>query len=233
VCGSGTETCTDDAWGPCNAPLPGPPTLQATVRNVYVGQPDFRVACCNGGVDPGIVATTLGADNEPVYAGNPTTGTLTTTGASDFYEWYHDVPGDNLSTTISLVFVPVPGQPGINQYDNEEFFPIDNQLFGNQGAPHNENITLETHTQVLYVGGESYNFASDDDLWVFINRTLAVDLGGIHARLAATIALDDLASTLGITVGQTYPMDAFYANRQPSGAVLMMAIPQSDLWSCP
>ncbi len=33
----------------------------------------------------------LGADGTPVYAGNPTTPT--TTGAANFNEWYHDVPG--------------------------------------------------------------------------------------------------------------------------------------------
>ena len=233
ICGAGTETCTEDAWGPCNAPAPGPPTLQATVRNIYLGQPDFREACCSGSPDPGIVETTLGSDGEPVYAGNPITGTLTTTGASNFMKWYHDAPGENLSTTISLVFVPAPGQPGINQYDNESFFPIDGQLFGNQGAPDNENFTVQTHADVLYTGGESYGFTSDDDLWVFINQTLAVDLGGIHAALSANIALDSLASQLGITPGQTYPMDVFYANREPPGAVLVMSIPQSDLWSCP
>ena len=233
VCGPGTETCADDAWGPCDAPVPVPPTLQATVRNIHLGQPDFLQACCTGGVDPGIVASTLGADGTPVYAGNPTTGTLTTHGAADFQSWYHDLPGVDLSTTITLPFVPEAGQSGVNTFDNEAFFPIDNQLFGDQGNVHNEDFTLETHAQILYTGGETYDFSSDDDLWVFINRRLVVDLGGVHPSLFGSVALDDVAGQIGIVTGQTYALDMFYANRQPPGAVLVISIPQSDLWGCP
>src|SRR5262249_37678759 len=130
ICGSGTETCTDGAWQPCSAPLPGPPTLQATVRNIHVGQPDFKQDCCTGGVDPGIVGPTLGPDGTPVYAGDPVTGTLTTHGPADFQSWYHDVPGVNLSAPLALPFQPLAGQPGINAFDSEVFFPIDGQLFG-------------------------------------------------------------------------------------------------------
>ena len=164
VCGMGMETCADDAWGACDAPLPAPPTLTATVRNIHLGQPDFHQSCCVGGVDPGIVALALGADGTPVYAGNPVTGTLTTHGQADFQSWYHDVPGVDLSTTVTLPFVPEPAQPGIDTFDNEAFFPIDNQLFGNQGNVDNEDFTLQTHAQILYTGGETYDFSSDDNL---------------------------------------------------------------------
>jgi fibro-slime domain-containing protein len=231
VCGPGTEACTDGTWQACTAPLPGPPTLQATVRNIHVGQPDFKQSCCTGGVDPGIVGPTLGADGTPVYA-NPG-GTLTTHGQADFASWYHDVPGVSLSAPLSLPFQPVVGQAGVNAFDNEAFFPIDGQLFGNQGGDHNYDFTVETHAQILYVGGETYGFASDDDLFVFINRRLVVDLGGYHPRMSQSIALDDVAAQAGIVVGQTFPLDVFYADREPTGAVLVISIPQTDLWSCP
>jgi fibro-slime domain-containing protein len=233
VCGQGTERCTDDAWGACDAPLPAPPTLTATVRNIHLGQPDFWQTCCMGGVDPGIVATTLGSDGTPVYAGNPVTGTLTTHGQADFQSWYHDVSGVDLSTTVTLPLMPDADQAGIDTFDNEAFFPIDGQLFGDQGNVHNEDFTLETHAQILYTGGETYDFDSDDDLWVFVNGHLVVDLGGVHPSLFGSVALDQVAGQIGIVTGQTYPLDVFYANRQPPGAVLVISIPESDLWSCP
>jgi fibro-slime domain-containing protein len=221
LCGPGTETCADDVWGACNAALPVPPTLTATARNSPPGNPDFLQMCCSGGPDPGIVASTLGPDDKPVYAGNPITGTFTTHGLADFNQWYNNGPGV-VPTTISLPFMPEAGMPGFNVFDNQAFFPIGDIDF-----------TVEAHARILYVGGESYGFASDDDLWVFINRTLAVDLGGVHPALSAGVDLDQMASQLGIVKGQMYPLDMFYANRQPPGAVLMISIPQSDLWSCP
>jgi fibro-slime domain-containing protein len=196
-----------------------------------MGEPDFQESCCSGGLDPGIVAAVLGADGTPVYAGNPVTGTLTTHGAADFEPWYHDVPGTNLSGPLSLPFTQQ--QPGVNVFENEAFFPIDNQLLGNQGADHNFNFTVQAHADILYRGGESYGFTSDDDLWVFINHDLVVDLGGIHAGRSEGVNLDEIAAKTGIVPGQTFPLDLFYANREPPGAVLVISIPQADLWSCP
>jgi fibro-slime domain-containing protein len=203
------------------------------VRNIHLGQPDFLQKCCTGGVDPGIVGPTLGADGTPVYGGDPVTGTLTTHGQTDFHSWYHDVPGVNLTAPLTLPFQPVAGQPGVNAFDAEAFFPIDGQLFGNQGGVHNFDFTVETHTKILYVGGETYGFSSDDDLFVFINRRLVVDLGGYHAKSSQSLALDDVAGQTGIVKGQTFPLDVFYADREPPQAVLVISIPQTDLWSCP
>jgi fibro-slime domain-containing protein len=243
VCGSGTETCRDDSWGVCDAPPPQPPTLQSVIRDFQPSQPDFAPCAptCDGiGLDFGIVEPMLGADNKPVYAGDPTTPT--THGKTDFDEWYNDVPGVNdwflpdsgKASYPPLVFTTATDGSGTFVYDNENFFPIDGQqLFGNQGAPHNYWFTIEVHSQVLYVGGETYSVSSDDDSWTFINRRLAINLGGVHAQTGASVNLDEMAEQLGIVKGQTYPLDLFYADREPVSAVLTIRIPTTDIWSCP
>ena len=65
------------------------------------------------------------------------------------------------------------------------------------------------HTTFTYHGGEKFTFRGDDDLWVFINRSLVMDLGGLHKQLSKTIELD----TLGLNQGQKASFDLFFAER--------------------
>jgi fibro-slime domain-containing protein len=242
VCGDGTETCANDKWGACTAPIPKPPTLHAVVRDFHATHADFESPITGEHPDPGIVQAMLGPDDKPVYAGNPTTPT--TSGADSFDQWYNDVPGQNESTMIDLKFTglapamsqaqSVPGmQPaGSYAYDQRQFFPIDGQLFGDEGNPHNFHFTAETHTRFTYVAGATLSFTSDDDGFVFVNRQLAIDLGGVHSALSGTVNLDASAASLGITPGQMYQLDIFYAERHTFGATFVIDTNIADVSSC-
>jgi fibro-slime domain-containing protein len=96
---------------------------------------------------------------------------------------------------------------------NISYFPLDGQGFGNQGENHNFSFTTEIQTSFTYHGGEIFTFAGDDDVWVFINDKLAIDLGGIHLQETQTVDLDAQASNLGISKGNVYPLAVFNAER--------------------
>lgn len=175
------------------------------------GHPDFEsVPASRQGLDTGIVTATLGADLKPVFAGP----TKSTTSQANFDQWFRDVPNVNKTKVTTLPFVI--GQNGSVTYDTSAFFPLDGdpEGFGNTpGRAHDYHFTYELHTEFVYRGGEVFRFRGDDDVWVFINRRRAVDLGGVHAAIEATVDIDAEANALGIVKGNTYALDFFFAER--------------------
>ena len=98
------------------------------------------------------------------------------------------------------------------------YFPIDelgwnDTAVADDGKQHNFAFTTEIHTTFMYNGGEKFTFQGDDDVWVYINKKLAIDLGGIHVQLQATVDLDAQAATLGISKGNSYDLAVFNAER--------------------
>ncbi len=209
--GADTTTGADDTTTGGNADCD--PVLDAVIRDFKVEHPDFEKYSGNVAYK-GLVKDDLGPDQKPVYAADGPTPQ--TSGPDAFKQWYNDTPNVNQAIPIQLTLTEI--MPGIFQYKSDAFFPIDNQGFGNQNFEHNFAFTTEIHTQFIYNGGESFTFTGDDDMWMFVNGKLAIDLGGLHPPDTQTISLDAEAAKLGITKGIVYSMDIFHAERHSTGS---------------
>lgn len=197
----------------CDAPAPPSAgssiDLDVTIRDFSGSHPDFQ-QMCNSGVTKGLVAKVIGADRRPVFVGKNDSGCINS--SRTFADWYRDVPGVNLTTTRTLTARETAPGSGIYHFSSSSFFPIDNELIGNEGRSHNYHFTLEYHGNFTYQGGETFSFNGDDDLWVYIDGRLAIDLGGVHPAASQGVNLDQF----GLTVGENYSFDLFFAERQTS-----------------
>jgi fibro-slime domain-containing protein len=210
--------------------------LELTIRDFKPPHPDFETFGGQNEVGCGIVEPTLGTDSKPVFHSgigaqkrltmNNAAGDLAfvscqawdwmpqsvVTSKATFDQWYHDVAGVNQAIQVPIALVDAGGDN--LSYDSSAFFPIDNMGFGNTpNTQHNFHFTTEGHMKFGYVKGQKFTFRGDDDLWIFVNGKLALDLGGLHVPITATIDFDAQASELGIVAGGTYQMDIFHAER--------------------
>jgi fibro-slime domain-containing protein len=173
------------------------------------GHVDFQHFPGNGRGYAGIAQPTLGPAGVPVHVAGcfPTPGAgypslLTANGcppgnanptwdpAIDWFGmWYVDNATYN-KTVVSTLTLPPMGN-GAFQYSSDEFYPIGMSGWGyTPGYTRNYGFTSIVRTWFEYTGTASLSFYGDDDVWVYLNKKLAVDLGGTHQQARGSVTLD-------------------------------------------
>lgn len=188
--------------------------LRVIARDFPASHPDFQNG--SSGLITGILQETLGEDRKPVYVG--ASGDRITS-EETFDQWYRNFEGENLPFIVDLWLEPV-GDTFV--FDSAEFFPLRDRGYAEidcsdcPGQADGFHFTTELHTSFEYRGGEVFTFRGDDDVWVFLNGRLAMDLGGVHGAIEGEVVLDERAEELGLEIGKAYPFDLFQAERQTS-----------------
>ncbi len=113
-----------------------------------------------------------------------------------------------------------------NGQDTTGFYPIDglgyeqpgllSKTSAINGGVNNGSFTLRGESQFVYEHDKElyFTFTGDDDVYMYINGKLALDLGGAHGRNTKTVKLNDLnAEEYGLEEGQVATFTFFYMER--------------------
>lgn len=192
-------------------------TLSGTLRDFCA--PSIAGSCTQLTDFEGAITGVVTGMVAPVLTGGlPTPGPAIGTGASsasNFAKWYVDSPGFNLSTPFSLPLTE--GPPGVFSFSSGGFFPLDGMLFGNQGRSNNYHFTLHLEGLLSFsdptAGADfSFGFTGDDDLWIFVDGKLFMDIGGVHGAASGSFTEETLKAA-GLVAGTAYDLDIFFAER--------------------
>ena len=219
--------------------------------NTSIGPPHPDFECpTNGTLTTGVVLNTLDAtERKPQYNTTIDITKSHTSTKANFDTWYRDSKyAKTVVDTLTLLAQP----DGTFLYDHSNyysqdlkqwlrppFFPIDGKgweaipggtLFqgtADDGTKHNFSFTSELRYWFEFRGGEYLSFIGDDDVWVFLNGQLAVDLGGIHTPTGGSITLDNANATkFNLTKSKVYEIALFQAERKTTESGYRLTVGQ-------
>lgn len=110
----------------------------------------------------------------------------------------------------------------------KQFYPIDglgydailgdttdkaNDSGSNRPEHPNGNYALRGEAQFVYRDDLYFEFSGDDDVYMYINGVLALDLGGAHGICTRRVNLKDVAQQCHLTEGEVATFTFFYMER--------------------
>ncbi len=143
------------------------------------------------------------------------------------------------SSSNTPVFDLETGDIAYGTEAGDGFYPLDKSVIGDKSdltAPfgegeienpyddmmHNYHFSLKVNCEFLYEESKNleFGFRGDDDVYVYIDGKLVMDLGGAHLNRDDSFKLNDLADELGLVDGEVYSFDFFYMERHTTASNL-------------
>lgn len=115
-------------------------------------------------------------------------------------------------TASSLQFYPIDGL-GYDAILGDTTDKINTSGNGVRPEHPNGSYTLRGEAQFVYQEDLYFEFSGDDDVYMYINGVLALDLGGAHGICTKRVNLKDVATKCHLTPGEVATFTFFYMER--------------------
>lgn len=122
---------------------------------------------------------------------------------------------DDCNDTINPGFYPIDDLEYLDEAKTVKNPKFDWNV---QGCRHNYSFSMKISAQFKYIPGQYFEFRGDDDVWVYINNRLVVDIGGCHNPVEGAVDLD----SLNLIEGKEYPFQIFFSERNATGSNFKM-----------
>ncbi len=80
-------------------------------------------------------------------------------------------------------------------------------------AGRNQQFCFESHAHFHYKKNLKLSVSGDDDIWIYIDNKLAIDIGGTHLPAPGYVVLDDFMGSYA-KIGNSYDIDIYFCDRR-------------------